>query len=147
MSILARQVALLCEEPDLIAALSNISACLNQHFTDINWVGFYLYKNDELVLGPFQGKVACTHIPMGKGVCGTSAAKQESIIVPDVHAFSGHIACDSVSASELVVPIIKDGKLFGVIDIDSPLKARFSAEDKTIIEEVADTMAKKLRLF
>lgn len=140
MSILARQVALLCEEPDLIAALSNISACLNQHFTDINWVGFYLYKNDELVLGPFQGKVACTHIPMGKGVCGTSAAKQESIIVPDVHAFSGHIACDSVSASELVVPIIKDGKLFGVIDIDSPLKARFSAEDKTIIEEVADTM-------
>ena len=115
------------------------------NYEQINWAGFYLYKNDELVLGPFQGKVACTHIPMGKGVCGTSASNKKTIIVEDVHKFEGHIACDSASNSEIVVPIIYENTLIGVIDIDSFIFNRFNNEDKEILEEVAKVLANRLK--
>ena len=121
--------ALLHGEPDVIANLSNASALLNQFLTDINWVGFYLMKDGELVLGPFQGLPACVRIPVGRGVCGTAVKKKETILVEDVHAFPGHIACDAASNSEIVIPLFKDGEVVGVLDIDSPLKARFTKED------------------
>lgn len=128
--------ALLMGENNLIANMSNVSALLNETLEDINWVGFYLYEQDELILGPFQGKVACVHIPLGKGVCGTAAETLESIVVPDVNAFPGHIACDSASLSEIVIPIVKDNKLIGVLDIDAPIKNRFSEHDKHYLEQV-----------
>lgn len=128
--------ALLMGENNLIANMSNVSALLNETLEDINWVGFYLYEQDELILGPFQGKVACVHIPLGKGVCGTAAESLESIVVPDVNAFPGHIACDSASLSEIVIPIVKDNKLIGVLDIDALIKKRFSDHDKHYLEQV-----------
>lgn len=128
--------ALLFGETNLIANMSNLSALLNETLDNINWVGFYLYENDELILGPFQGKVACVHIPIGKGVCGTAAQQRESIVVADVHQFPGHIACDSASQSEIVIPIIKEGQLIGVLDIDSPIKNRFSTEHQHYLEQV-----------
>ena len=127
-------------EPDLIANLSNTSAFLNEILNDINWVGFYLYKNDELVLGPFQGKVACTHIKMGKGVCGTAASTLEIQRVDNVHEFPGHIACDSASNSEIVLPIVKDNQLFGVLDIDSPNFNRFTLEDQKFLEKIVEVI-------
>lgn len=128
--------ALLFGETNLIANMSNLSALLNETLENINWVGFYLYENEELILGPFQGKVACVHIPIGQGVCGTAAQQRESIVVADVHQFPGHIACDSASQSEIVIPIIKEGQLIGVLDIDSPVKERFSTTDQHYLEEV-----------
>ncbi|EUJ40133.1 GAF domain-containing protein [Brochothrix campestris] len=128
--------ALLFGETNLIANMSNLSALLNETLENINWVGFYLYENEELILGPFQGKVACVHIPIGKGVCGTAAQQRESIVVVDVHQFPGHIACDSASQSEIVIPIIKEGQLIGVLDIDSPVKERFSTDDQHYLEQV-----------
>ena len=120
-TMLSKQLdALLTGENNAIANFSNASALLNQFFDQINWVGFYLMEDGELVLGPFQGLPACVRIPVGKGVCGTAAQSLETIIVPDVHAFPGHIACDAASQSEIVVPIVKDGVLVGVLDIDSP---------------------------
>ncbi|MDY4973075.1 MAG: GAF domain-containing protein [Erysipelotrichaceae bacterium] len=145
MNILASQVEALCEEKDDLAMLANVAAAINMNYEQINWAGFYLYKNDELVLGPFQGKVACTHIPMGKGVCGTSASNKKTIIVEDVHKFEGHIACDSASNSEIVVPIIYENNLIGVIDIDSFIFNRFNNEDKEILEEVAKVLANRLK--
>lgn len=145
MNILASQVEALCEEKDDLAMLANVAAAINMNYEQINWAGFYLYKNDELVLGPFQGKVACTHIPMGKGVCGTSASSKKTIIVEDVHKFEGHIACDSASNSEIVVPIIYENTLIGVIDIDSFVFNRFNNEDKEILEEVAKVIANRLK--
>lgn len=145
MNILASQVEALCEEKDDLAMLANVAAAINMNYEQINWAGFYLYKNDELVLGPFQGKVACTHIPMGKGVCGTSASNKKTIIVEDVHKFEGHIACDSASNSEIVVPIIYENTLIGVIDIDSFIFNRFNNEDKEILEEVAKVIANRLK--
>lgn len=145
MNILASQVEALCEEQDDLAMLANVAAAINMNYEQINWAGFYLYKNDELVLGPFQGKVACTHIPMGKGVCGTSAKSRKSIIVEDVHKFKGHIACDSASNSEIVVPIIYEDVLIGVIDIDSFIFNRFNHEDQKVLEEVASILAKRLK--
>ena len=145
MNILASQVEALCEEKDDLAMLANVAAAINMNYEQINWAGFYLYKNDELVLGPFQGKVACTHIPMGKGVCGTSASNKKTIIVEDVHKFEGHIACDSASNSEIVVPIIYENTLIGVIDIDSIIFNRFNNEDKEILEEVAKVLANRLK--
>ena len=145
MNILASQVEALCEEKDDLAMLANVAAAINMNYEQINWAGFYLYKNDELVLGPFQGKVACTHIPMGKGVCGTSASNKKTIIVEDVHKFEGHIACDSASNSEIVVPIIYENNLIGVIDIDSFIFNRFNNEDKEILEEVANVLANRLK--
>ncbi len=124
----------------LVSNLSNVSAILNQ-MENINWVGFYLVKNDTLYLGPFQGDVACTIIPKGKGVCGTSFKKKESIIVPNVNEFKGHIACSSLSKSEIVVPIIKDSEVVALIDIDAPIFDRFNKEDKELLEEVASLFA------
>ncbi|MCD7893742.1 MAG: GAF domain-containing protein [Erysipelotrichaceae bacterium] len=132
---LAQLSALVEDEENIIANLSNISALLNEVMDDINWVGFYLRDNNQLVLGPFQGKVACVRIDIGKGVCGTAALKGKTIIVDDVHLFSGHIACDSASNSEIVVPIIVDDKVIGVLDIDSPNYKRFSSIDKDILED------------
>jgi len=123
-------------EPNVIANLSNISSILNEYVTDINWVGFYLMGNDELVLGPFQGKPACIRIPVGRGVCGTTAKKGETIIVEDVHQFPGHIACDSASNSEIVIPIFKNDEVFGVLDVDSPEFNRFGKLEKKYLEEV-----------
>ena len=120
--------------PYHVANLANASALLNQALRDINWVGFYLCQDGKLVLGPFQGKTACIEIPFGRGVCGTAAAKDETQLVYDVHQFPGHIACDSASNSEIVIPLHKDGKVAAVLDIDSPLVGRFTEADKTGLE-------------
>jgi len=133
---------LICEEKDWLANLSNASALMWLLMDEINWVGFYLYKNDELVLGPFQGKPACTHIEIGKGVCGSSVEKRETQLVKDVHDFPGHIACDSQSNSEIVVPIIVDNKIIGVLDIDSPIVERFDEVDKKHIEKFVNLLIK-----
>lgn len=126
--------ALLEGESNQIANLSNASALLNQFLDRINWVGFYLIEDGELVLGPFQGLPACVRIAVGRGVCGSAAKDRETYLVDDVHAFPGHIACDAASQSEIVVPIIKDGELIGVLDIDSPEKSRFDETDKIKLE-------------
>ena len=135
---------LLHGETDVIANLSNASALLNQFLTDVNWVGFYLMKDGQLVLGPFQGLPACFRIPVGRGVCGTAVEKQETILVEDVHAFPGHIACDAASNSEIVIPLCKEGKVIGVLDIDSPLKARFTHEDAQGLEKFVNVLEKYL---
>ncbi|MGB9428496.1 MAG: GAF domain-containing protein [Gammaproteobacteria bacterium] len=135
---LALQVrGLLHDERDLIANAANFSALLYHALPDVNWVGFYFLKNDELVVGPFQGKPACVRIAMGKGVCGTAAAKRESIVVPDVNKFPGHIFCDGISLSEIVVPLVKDRELLGVLDMDSPKLLRFDEEDRVGLEQLA----------
>ena len=123
--------------PHIIANLANASALLWQFLPDINWAGFYLMEGGKLVLGPFQGKPACIEIPLGRGVCGTAAAEKKTQLVADVHKFPGHIACDSASNSEIVVPLFKDGKVFGVLDIDSPLTGRFTEEDRIGLEAFA----------
>lgn len=128
--------ALVLDEPNVIANLANISAFLNESFDDINWLGFYLVDGDELVLGPFQGKPACVRIPIGKGVCGVAAYQRKVIRVEDVHQFIGHIACDSASRSEIVLPIIVDNELKGVLDIDSPHFHRFHESDEILLRKV-----------
>jgi len=144
-TMLSKQLdALLTGEPNTIANLSNASALLNQFFERINWVGFYLMEDGELVLGPFQGLPACVRIPVGRGVCGTSAASKETMIVADVHAFPGHIACDAASQSEIVVPIIKNGEVIGVLDIDSPEKDRFQEEDRQGLEQFVSVLIKHI---
>jgi L-methionine (R)-S-oxide reductase len=132
--------ALVEDEKNAIANLSNASALLNQFLDRVNWVGFYLMEDGELVLGPFQGLPACVRIPLGKGVCGTSASKQETVRVEDVHLFPGHIACDAASQSEIVIPIVKDGNLLGVLDIDSPEKNRFDEIDQQKLEEFVEVL-------
>lgn len=132
--------ALLEGEEDVTANLANASALLNEALEDINWVGFYLMKNGELVLGPFQGKVACVRIAVGKGVCGTAVLENKTQLVDDVHQFPGHIACDSASKSELVVPIRKAGKVVGVLDIDSPEYGRFDSIDSEGLERIVRTI-------
>jgi L-methionine (R)-S-oxide reductase len=132
--------ALVEDEKNAIANLSNASALLNQFLDRVNWVGFYLMEDGELVLGPFQGLPACVRIPLGKGVCGTSASKKETVRVEDVHLFPGHIACDAASQSEIVVPIVKDGNLLGVLDIDSPEKNRFDEIDQRKLEEFVEVL-------
>ncbi|EKO3416865.1 GAF domain-containing protein [Vibrio fluvialis] len=122
-------VALLESEPDMIANLSNLSALLNMELEDLNWVGFYLMRDGELVLGPFQGKPACVRIPVGRGVCGTAVATNSVQRVYDVHEFEGHIACDAASNSEIVIPFSINGEVAGVLDIDSPSVGRFSETD------------------
>ncbi|MBX3540227.1 MAG: GAF domain-containing protein [Chelatococcus sp.] len=129
--------ALLSGETDAIANAANTSALLFHLMPDLNWAGFYLMRDGELVLGPFQGKPACVRIPVGRGVCGTAVERRSSVLVADVHAFPGHIACDAASRSELVVPLIKDGAVIGVIDLDSPHEGRFDALDQDGIEAVA----------
>ena len=123
--------------PHKIANLANTSALLWEALDNLNWVGFYLREGDTLILGPFQGKVACIEIPMGRGVCGTAAARGETVLVEDVHAFPGHIACDSASNSEIVIPLFRNGEVVGVLDIDSPILARFTPEDQIGLEAVA----------
>ena len=131
-------------ETDLIANLANISALLNMELDDINWVGFYLFKDNELVLGPFQGKPACIRIAVGKGVCGTAFSTKTVQRVDDVHQFAGHIACDAESNSEIVIPFYKDGELFGVLDIDSPNIARFSEIDEKGLVDFMKEAEKRL---
>ena len=143
--LLAKQLdALLTGEQDLIANLSNASALLNQFLERTNWVGFYLMKDDELVLGPFQGLPACVRIPIGRGVCGTTVAQKQTVVVEDVHAFPGHIACDAASKSEIVIPLLKDNEVIGVLDIDSPIEARFTQEDQLGLERFVTTLLKHL---
>jgi L-methionine (R)-S-oxide reductase len=127
--------ALIEDEKDQIANLANASALLNQFLETTNWVGFYHYKDGELVLGPFQGLPACVRIPLGKGVCGSAAQEEKTYLVKDVHQFPGHIACDAASQSEIVVPIVKNGQLIGVLDIDSPVKERFDEVDQAYLEK------------
>lgn len=126
--------ALIAGEPDFIANLANAAALLYHSLPDLNWAGFYLLKQGELVVGPFQGKPACVRIAIGKGVCGTAAERRATVIVRDVHEFPGHIACDAASNSEIVVPMIKGGELLGVLDLDSPKLARFDEEDREGLE-------------
>ena len=130
--------------PYTMTNLANASALLNEKLENINWVGFYTIKDGKLVLGPFQGKVACTIIPIGKGVCGTVAATDSTQLVPDVHKFAGHIACDSASNSEIVIPLHRNNAVFGVLDIDSPLFDRFSKQDKEGLEQFARILEKSL---
>jgi L-methionine (R)-S-oxide reductase len=132
--------ALLEDEKNQVANLSNASALLNQFLDRINWVGFYLMDEKELVLGPFQGLPACVRIPVGRGVCGTAVQKKETILVEDVHQFPGHIACDAASQSEIVIPLLKNGEVIGVLDIDSPEKARFDEIDKQKLEEFVEVL-------
>ena len=144
--LITKQMEALAEESaDPIPVMANVSALLFHSMEDVNWAGFYLVKDDALVLGPFQGKVACVRIDKGTGVCGTAWAEDSVQLVPDVHAFPGHIACDSASRSEIVVPIHRDGDVFGVLDIDSPKLARFSEEDKTGLTNLVVTMEKIIR--
>lgn len=131
-------------ESDLIANLSNASALLNVFLEEINWVGFYLVKNNQLVLGPFQGLPACIRIPFDKGVCGYVATTKQTALVQNVHEFVGHIACDSATNSEIVVPIIKDNELMGVLDIDSPLLNRFSKTDQHYLEKFVQILVESL---
>ncbi len=123
-----------------ITVLANASALLYSSMEQLNWAGFYLMRSEKLILGPFQGRPACTVIGMGKGVCGTAAAENRTVVVPDVHLFPGHIACDSASRSEIVVPIHADGKLYGVLDIDSPVKDRFSEDDRIGLERFVNIL-------
>ena len=140
---LARDLtALLAGEQDLIANAANTSALIYDALPDLNWAGFYLYKSGELVLGPFQGKPACVRIALGRGVCGTAAARRETVLVEDVHAFPGHIACDSASNSEIVIPLIRGGELLGVLDLDSPKLRRFGAADQRGLEALATIFVK-----
>lgn len=136
--------ALTAGEPDAVANMANAAALIWEYLPDINWAGFYRMVGDELVLGPFQGKAACIRIPLGKGVCGTAAETRQTQCVDDVHTFPGHIACDSASESELVVPVIHDGRLIGVLDIDSPLPSRFDAADQAGCEAFVALLAARI---
>lgn len=135
---LARQLAaLIAGEPDRIANAANMAALIYHGLPEVNWAGFYFAQGGELVLGPFQGKPACVRIPWGNGVCGTAASRAESVVVPDVHEFPGHIACDLDSAAELVVPLIEKGRVTGVLDLDSPVRGRFDDTDRAGCERLA----------
>jgi len=137
-SHLASQLRSLLEgERDFIANAANVTSLLYHALPDLNWAGFYLLKEGELVLGPFQGKPACVRIGMGKGVCGTAAQQRQTILVDNVHEFPGHIACDSESNSEIVLPLVKDGELLGVLDLDSPVLGRFDEQDARGLNELA----------
>ena len=136
--------ALTSGEPDAVANMANVAALLWEFLPDVNWTGFYRVIDGELVLGPFQGKAACIRIPFGKGVCGTAAANGETQLIGDVHEFPGHIACDANSASELVVPVMRDGEVIAVIDLDSPSLNRFDAEDAKGVESLASLLAARI---
>ena len=143
--LLNSQVRALVEGvPHTVANLANASAAIWQAMADINWAGFYIMENGRLVLGPFQGKPACIEIPVGRGVCGTAVAEQRTQLVYDVHQFPGHIACDSASNSEIVVPLFKNGAVWGVLDIDSPTVGRFTEEDKAGLEALVKILEKTI---
>ncbi|WP_370577326.1 GAF domain-containing protein [Photobacterium sp. BZF1] len=139
-----QSIALVEGETDLIANMSNISALLAMELEEINWVGFYILKGDQLVLGPFQGKPACVRIPVGRGVCGTAIAENRVQRVEDVHQFEGHIACDAASNSEIVIPFTVKGELYGVLDIDSPILSRFSQSDEDGLVSLLEELQKRL---
>ncbi|GLO66865.1 MULTISPECIES: GAF domain-containing protein [Oceanobacillus] len=144
--LLIKQLDALSEgEKNNVALLSNASALLNQFLTEVNWVGFYLWEENELILGPFQGLPACIRIPYGKGVCGTAVSEQQTQRVDDVHAFPGHIACDGATNSEIVVPITIDNQIYGVLDIDSPINNRFDEEDQYFLEKFVLHLTKHLQ--
>ena len=136
--------ALTADESDGVANMANVAALLWEFLPDLNWAGFYRMVEGELVLGPFMGRPACIRIPIGKGVCGVAAAERETQLVEDVHSFPGHIACDAVTNSELVVPVIRNGDVVAVIDLDSPSKARFDEEDRAGIERVAAIISERI---
>lgn len=138
--------ALISDEKNVIANLANAAALLNYFLHDINWVGFYIAEGNELVLGPFQGLPACVRIPFGKGVCGTAAAEKRTVRVADVHTFPGHIACDAASQSEIVVPMMKNGVVIGVLDIDSPIKNRFDEIDEQYLQRFVETLVQHLNI-
>ncbi|RIP34067.1 GAF domain-containing protein [Staphylococcus gallinarum] len=144
-NLLRKQVASLIEdESNVIAILSNVSALLNDNLDQINWVGFYLMDNGELILGPFQGHPACVHISVGKGVCGTAVAEDASQLVEDVNAFPGHIACDANSKSEIVIPIHKGETIIGVLDIDAPITSRFTTTDQSELEAIVKVIEQQI---
>jgi L-methionine (R)-S-oxide reductase len=136
----AQLAALFAGERHGLANAANMSAVLYEAIPSLNWVGFYFLQGGDLVLGPFQGKVACTRIAMGRGVCGSAAERRETVVVADVHAFPGHIACDSASKSEIVLPLLSDNRLIGVLDVDSPLAARFDQDDAAGLQEIVATL-------
>lgn len=138
---------LLDGETDFLANSANLSALIFHTLPDLNWAGFYLYKNGELVLGAFQGKPACVRIQIGKGVCGAAAEKRETVIVRNVHEFPGHIACDAASNSEIVIPIVKDNRLIGVLDVDSPVLNRFDDADKRGLEAAIEILLERANVF
>lgn len=142
--LLAQARALIEGESDRVANAANLSALVYHALPDLNWVGFYFYDGRELVVGPFQGQPACVRIALDKGVCGAAASTRQTQLVPDVHAFPGHIACDSASNSEIVVPLVKNGELVGVFDIDSPVLDRFDADDQRGLEEIARIFVESL---
>lgn len=145
-SMLCKQLSALSEDnPHRIAKLANASALLYASLDRLNWAGFYFLEQNELVLGPFQGKPACIVLKPGRGVCGTAAAEDRTIVVPDVHAFSGHIACDSASRSEIVIPLHQNGAVIGVLDIDSPFPDRFSDTDRAGLEQFAAVLEQSLQ--
>ena len=144
-ALLTQQASgILEEEPWYTAAMSNLSALIAESMADLNWAGFYLIRGQQLTVGPFQGKPACIHIPVGRGVCGTAILQDRMQVVPDVHEFPGHIACDSASASEIVIPIHCGGRIAAVLDIDSPVKDRFSAEDAAGLAELVQLIEQKI---
>ena len=142
ISIIENIISIIDKDVPVISNLANLSYVLKYYFKNTDWAGFYLTKNESLYLGPFQGDLACTVIPFNKGVCGISAYKKESVLVPDVHKFEGHIACSSSTNSEVVVPIIKDNQIVGVIDLDSNEFNNYSLEDVKILESIAEVIAK-----
>lgn len=142
--LLAQAEELAKEEPFYVPLLSNLSALVYETLPGLNWAGFYLLRNGQLVLGPFQGKVACIHIGMGKGVCGTAAAEDRTVRVGNVHEFPGHIACDSASNAEIVIPLRKAGQVVGVLDLDSPELNRFSEEDQAGLERLAEFIGERM---
>lgn len=142
--ILRSADALTAGEPDAVANMANVAALLWEYLPDVNWTGFYRMVGGELVLGPFQGKAACIRIALGEGVCGAAAQSGETQLVADVHAFPGHIACDANSASELVVPVSRDGEVIAVIDLDSPTLMRFDADDAAGVEALAQLLAERI---
>lgn len=144
--LIAKQMKSLAEESsDPVPVMANVSALLFHAMDDVNWAGFYLVKEDALILGPFQGKVACVRIDKGRGVCGAAWAEDRVQLVPDVHAFPGHIACDSASRSEIVIPIHRNGEVFAVLDIDSPIPARFTEEDRAGLTALTAAMEQILK--
>lgn len=143
-TVIQQLEALITGEQDMIANLSNASALLNQFLDDINWVGFYLWKENQLVLGPFQGLPACIRIPSGRGVCGTAVEQKITMLIENVHEFPGHIACDPQSKSEIVIPMIKNDEVIGVLDIDSPNYNRFDKIDETYLEKFVGTLMKQI---
>lgn len=143
-TLLVSQASELIDGEDKLSAMCNITALIMQNMDRINWIGFYLFKNDKLILGPFQGKVACSQIEVGKGVCGTAYQKKMLLNVADVSRFEGHIACDPNSKSELVIPLMFDRKILGVLDCDSPELARFGPDEEATLEEIAKLITRKI---